>query len=57
MILDDMHMPNDFSMKSLLCSFDFYEKQHSNIKVISPGASLHKSHAFMVDDNKEVNRL
>ena len=52
-----MHMPNDISMKSLLESFDFNEKQHLNIKVISPGASLHKSHASMVDDSKEVNRL
>jgi len=41
-----MHMPNDISMKSLLESFDFNEKQHLNMKTISPGTFLHKSHAL-----------
>ena len=52
-----MHMPNDLSMKSLLESFDFHEKQHLNIKVIIPGTSLHKSYASVAGDSKEVNKL
>ena len=52
-----MHMPNDLSMKSLLESFDFNEKQHLNMKITSPGTFLHKSHAPMADDSKEVNEL
>ena len=50
-------MPNDLSMKSLLESFDFHEKQHLNIKAIIPGAFLHKSYASVADDSKEVNKL
>ena len=55
-ILDDMHMPNDISMKSLLESFDFNEKQHLNIKIIILGTFLHKSYAPVADDSKEVNK-
>jgi hypothetical protein len=50
-------MPNDLSMKSLLESFDFYEKQHLNIIVIIPGTSLHISYASVAGDSKEVNKL
>ena len=57
LILDDMHMPNDLSMKSLFESFDFHEKQHLNTKEIIPGTFLHKSHAFMADDSKGMDKL
>ena len=52
-----MHMPNDISMKSLVESFDFNEKQHLNIKEIIPETFLHKSHASVADDGKGMDEL
>ena len=49
-------MPNDLSMKSLLESFDFHEKQHLNINKIILGTFLHKSHTPVANDSKEVNK-
>ena len=49
-------MPNDISMNSLLETLDFNEKQYLNINIIILGTFLHKFHAPVANDSKEVDK-
>ena len=49
-------MPNDISMNSLLETLDSNEKQHLGINIIILGTFLHKSHAPVANDSKEVDK-